>query len=272
MACITSPCSLRVASTPSSLYVAAPPSPPDSTPAYQTQCESLSPSSNSASTRQTLVDDDADKSYSKPSNGNQRESRIPSFDGHDNNNRPILCVAPKRVEDVKLNRIDKCRSSRRRKNFCRPFVFKSSPLAEGQSARRLNLGIGNPFTRFSKANTFSRSTLSLADVSQDAGSWPYGVNNSLGTMPPTSPLVISKCPSTPPALDAFSASPPLISPFATRAALSGRGRSPPQIARSHTADPSSKRPSVLSHAPTPEHQTWEIALPKCILLNFGSQN
>ncbi|OAV97305.1 hypothetical protein PTTG_05885 [Puccinia triticina 1-1 BBBD Race 1] len=54
-------------------------------------------------------------------------------------------LSSKRVEDVKMNRIDKLRAGRKRRANRRPFVFKSSPLAEGQGAGRL--------TQF-QANTF----------------------------------------------------------------------------------------------------------------------
>ncbi|PLW07907.1 hypothetical protein PCASD_12296 [Puccinia coronata f. sp. avenae] len=46
-------------------------------------------------------------------------------------------LGSKRVEDVKMNRIDKLRAGRKRRAGRRPFVFKSSPLAEGQGVGRL---------------------------------------------------------------------------------------------------------------------------------------
>ncbi|KAI7937773.1 hypothetical protein MJO28_015348 [Puccinia striiformis f. sp. tritici] len=58
-------------------------------------------------------------------------------------------LSAKRVEDVKMNRIDKLRAGRKRRASRRPFVFKSSPLAEGQGAGRLTQFQSNTFPNLS---------------------------------------------------------------------------------------------------------------------------
>lgn len=257
--CTTSARSLWVSSS-SPLHVAPLPSPRNDNTTQEALLETLSPSSNSH-TQQPPAETAQVEPSSEPSKCNQPPLRLPSFHGYGNNH--LLAtpwIGPKRVEDVKLNRIDKCRSSRRRKNHRKPFVFKSSPLAEGRSAGRLNVFTGTPFTRFSKITTLSRNPSPPLNP-RHAGLRPSFNKDIWGS----TLSAISKCNSSPQNLESLPASTPLIS----RAVLYKREKSP--IIGSQITGTQSKYLPVLSHTQIPEYQKWEIALPKCILFNFEAQ-
>ncbi|MBW0533581.1 hypothetical protein O181_073296 [Austropuccinia psidii MF-1] len=63
-------------------------------------------------------------------------------------------LCSKRVQDVKLNRIDKFKPGRKRRPSRRPFVFKSSPLAEGRGAGRFTNFYSKPLSVTSTYSTF----------------------------------------------------------------------------------------------------------------------
>lgn len=200
------------------------------------------------------------------------------------------CLSSKRVEDVKLNRIDKSsRSSRRRRALQRPFVFKSSPLAEGRSAGRLTIFLGNPFTHFSKITTLSRSPepkpfdhLTRQQQQPPPPSTPSTTTKNLDSKPfhhhlgrslrPNSFSLVTTPKRHSSYLDDFDAYQPCLSSISNsrnqnRTSLSQWVKQP-KISRLHTPD--KPRTSFLSCKPSHEYQKWEISLPQCTLLNFGS--
>ncbi|KAH9813628.1 hypothetical protein DFH28DRAFT_334549 [Melampsora americana] len=170
-------------------------------------------------------------------------------------------LGSRRVEDVKLNRIDKSRSGRRRRPSRRPFVYKSSPLSEGHSAGRLNIYIGTPLNRFSKITTLSRNSFIRSGFTSNWTHSTHGYGNQI-TSPSSniipqrnfSPLSSNVSPLS------FSTNPPHLSTLDRM--------KQPLISRFSFTTPKSMRNSFMADSPPAECQKWEISLPQCVLLNF----
>lgn len=179
-----------------------------------------------------------------------------------------IYLGPKRVEDVKLNRIDKSRNGRRRRPSRRPFVFKSSPLAEGHSAGRLNIYIGTPLNRFSKITTLSRNPFIRSGLTPNLAHSSHRHDYFMGGQmtSPSSHTIPQRNFSTQ-YPNASSLLPPTNAPHLPTV---DRMRQP-LISRFQFSSPKPIRSSFVADHPPVECQKWEISLPQCVLLNFISQ-
>ncbi|EGG03910.1 uncharacterized protein MELLADRAFT_89708 [Melampsora larici-populina 98AG31] len=177
-----------------------------------------------------------------------------------------IYLGPKRVEDVKLNRIDKSRNGRRWRPSRRPFVFKSSPLAEGHSAGRLNIYIGTPFNRFSKITTLSRNPFIRSGFTTNLAPSSHRHDYFMDTqITSTSSHIIPQrnfCTQYPNVSSLLPNSPPL--PKLDRIRQ-------PLISRFQFSSPKPMRSPSAAHHPPAECQKWEISLPQCVMLNFIPQ-
>jgi len=189
-------------------------------------------------------------------------------------------LGSKRVEDVKMNRIDKLRAGRKRRAGRRPFVFKSSPLAEGQGAGRLTHFHANTYPLPSSPP--SSSSPSAPSSMKSSPFLPREIPEGLGLHHATfyngrNTVRISRFsgPISHPTSKQWHAETPLQKPVqpsslsldlsVSNAFSSWTSSAQPQISRLCGSNLS--RPSkTLSKS---DYQSWEISLPKCPFPTMG---
>ncbi|CAH7671884.1 hypothetical protein BY996DRAFT_4589257 [Phakopsora pachyrhizi] len=215
-------------------------------------------------------------------------------------------ICSRRVEDVKMNRIDKTRSGRRRRSHRRPFIFKSSPLAEGNGVGRLTSFSSSPSPPSSTSTSSSLSPPSpykQRPFTHSQRNQPYGRSgdrsqlkpDSLDPIFPTHPhnqsFYISRfstlsSPSSPfPQFNhqfflnssvAFSQSmfEPLSKDALNNHCHQTSNLSPwanqPQISRLRSNPTKLLNYSGSQNQGSKDYQTWEISLPKCSLPILGA--
>ncbi|PLW27433.1 hypothetical protein PCANC_24313 [Puccinia coronata f. sp. avenae] len=173
-------------------------------------------------------------------------------------------LGSKRVEDVKMNRIDKLRAGRKRRAGRRPFVFKSSPLAEGQGVGRL--------TQF-YANTYAPSSSSTNSSPFLAHKSTEGMNLHQTTFCSgrnTIRISRSSDPSSPTTkrwLDESQLEKPMTFPSLDRTNAYSCWSNQPQISKRCNLKPN-KLQSPLAQSQA-DYQSWEISLPKCPFPSLG---
>ncbi|KAA1070701.1 hypothetical protein PGT21_021424 [Puccinia graminis f. sp. tritici] len=174
-------------------------------------------------------------------------------------------LSSKRVEDVKLNRIDKLRAGRKRRANRRPFVFKSSPLAEGQGAGRLTQFHANTFAHPSPSSQSSpfvdrKNTegMQLRQTTFYNGCNAVRISRFSGPSDPT-----IKQWRDPSQLERPVTFAPRDCNFNSFPSWSKQ----PQISR--LCSPKSTKPQSSLVQTKTDYQSWEISLPKCPFPNMG---
>ncbi|KNZ45415.1 hypothetical protein VP01_814g2 [Puccinia sorghi] len=195
-------------------------------------------------------------------------------------------LGSKRVEDVKMNRIDKLRAGRKRRAGRRPFVFKSSPLAEGQGAGRLTQFHANtyPIPSSSSSSTTTPSSSSSSSLMKSSPflsrESPEGLALHHATLYNGRNTVrISRFsgPINNPTSHLWRAETPMQKPVQSSSLLLDRNVSNAYSSRSYSAQPQISRlcGSNLSSRPSKplssksDYQSWEISLPKCPFPKMG---
>lgn len=172
-------------------------------------------------------------------------------------------LSARRVEEVRTNRIDKHRGGHRRRPSRRPFVFKSSPLAEGQGAGRLTQFNANISTQSrNPALLGSRklgSEIELHRTTIYNGRNTVRISRFLDSATDLQPKPRQGSQSTNQCMS-FAPINRHSSPFPSWSRQ-------PQISRLCNARTNKILPPPVRK--TNDYQTWEISLPKCSLPKMG---
>lgn len=190
-----------------------------------------------------------------------------------------LCC--RRVEDVRLNRIDNPKNGRRRR---RPFVFKSSPLAEGQGINRITTSFSytsassstqqlHPLTRRKVVDTGNtpahpsnspRGSLCISRFAESLhrpATIIFTQENNNGHQQEPLGILSSSSPSHFPLISNCWTKQPQISARLRHASNNDHHQQHSQ--QEHFKSLSQKRTTIMSK--TNDYQSWEISLPTCSL-------